>query len=30
MAWVLLLNFDGTVTPTNIGRLILSQFTRDL
>jgi 2,3-diketo-5-methylthio-1-phosphopentane phosphatase len=29
MGWVLLLDFDGTVTPTDVGPLILSQFTGD-
>ena len=29
MSWVLLLDFDGTVTPTDVGPLILSHFTGD-
>jgi 2,3-diketo-5-methylthio-1-phosphopentane phosphatase len=29
MGWVLLLDFDGTVTPTDVGPLILSHFTGD-
>lgn len=29
MRWVLLLDFDGTVTPIDVGPLILSQFTGD-
>jgi len=29
MRWVLLLDFDGTMTPIDVGPLILSQFTGD-
>jgi 2-hydroxy-3-keto-5-methylthiopentenyl-1-phosphate phosphatase len=29
MSWVLLVDFDGTITPVDVGPLILSRFTGD-